>query len=719
MVRSTGSIRVAAECGALVWAIYGVAETLAIVAAPVVRDLLSLALPGSVPRLAGHSFVSAPLTAVLLVAYPLIGAMLSAGVAVVVGRVGQSPWREVWPPDARSLQVWSGVAVVTASLALALSSMDAGYGSVARAAVVPTVVGGLLIRGRWARPQSDTDRGQARVWAGPVAAITALVLGAVIAQPRPWLAGRNQLLLEIACVTLVLGAGAAIARVRPTPWFTHWTALGAYRAVVGVPLLLSLAGALWLPNRRPTELVVREPAPHRPGDNRPSVVLITLDTVRADRLSVYGYARDTTPSLRRWATDATVYRDALSSSNWTLPTHGSLFTGQQPWRHGARSSPDGGPSAIVASTQTLAEVLAAAGYRTAGFAANSAFLTPAFGFDRGFSHYFTPTVEDFFTPLHRRYLIREAIRRRLTPPRRPRFVDAAQINRRTAEFLESARSSRQPVFLFLNYMDAHDPYLPPQPFSDLFPGRDDSFNWDQFGRLVQEVGVERQRSLSDREAQHLQSQYDGALAYLDHELSSLFQTLRRFGLNENSLIIVTSDHGEALGEHGRLGHGTSLHQPQIHVPLLIKFPDARRGAVVDTPASSVDILPTVLDVVGLPVPPGVDGASLVPTEHAATRWRASEWGASPVAGTQGTDPDVLAVFRGPLKEVVTYRGGNRLHDLSGDPAESRDLASTRVLPEGWHSKRAEYLEEIRSSPVRGLSVDRETLERLRSLGYLR
>jgi arylsulfatase A-like enzyme len=268
-------------------------------------------------------------------------------------------------------------------------------------------------------------------------------------------------------------------------------------------------------------------------------------------------------------------------------------------------------------------------------------------------------------------------------------------------------------------MDAHWPYDPPAPFANRYPGLlppgekpPSSAELHAANRL--------ERELSEAERRHLASQYDGEIAYADYHLGRLLELLRAIGIFDRSLIIVTSDHGEALGEHGLLGHGVSVYQNQVYVPLLIKFPGQREPATVDELASTVDLLPTVLDVLALPVPDFVEGTSLAPGASRRSRTVLTE--SYPGAILRRAHPRfrrvARAVFAGDLKLIATTSGGRELYDLSRDPGEQHNLYDADDPPRELEEELARWLASRR--PVwRGerAILDDDARKRLRALGY--
>lgn len=299
------------------------------------------------------------------------------------------------------------------------------------------------------------------------------------------------------------------------------------------------------------------------------------------------------------------------------------------------------------------------------------------------------------------------------------FLDAEQINQKALSFVRSARVNRAPFFLFLNYMDAHAPYVPPHPYEQWFPGDDPRFRWTQYNKLADKA-VWHHQPMTGREFRHLTSQYDGSIAYLDWKLGELFDGLRELDGLEDTLVVVTSDHGEAFGESYIVGHGISLYQHQIHVPLIIKFPGRRDAGTVTSPVSAVDILPTIMDVAGAPLPKTM-GISLYHADRSMRRWIMSELyhprvlGPNPDAGK----PVEIAYVFGSLKEIFGSGRQTELYDLSSDPNETTNLFGRREVAPELQAAMAAGFDEERSRSAGDRVTDERVLKRLRSLNYLR
>lgn len=502
-------------------------------------------------------------------------------------------------------------------------------------------------------------------------------------------------------------------RWRPQP---RWSAIVEGAAIL---CILTLAAAF-------DAAPLRAPVTPRPSAPRPNVILVVLDTVRADHLSVYGYERDTTPTLRSFAREAVRFNETIAADGMTLTSHASLFTGLYGLRHGAHPSADApGGRPLSAEFETMAEILNRNGYDTAAIVANTGYLRPFFNLHQGFRYY------DVRGPRMRlegcpRFLLRgglsEAALWLLPDTDLSRWTrNAEEINRAVFEFLDKEADRSRPLFLFLNYMDAHRPYLSPSPFRERFPGRDPRYGLRHHQRVIRDV-MTHKRPISPSERNHLISQYDGALAYLDEQLGRLFAKLKAENLWDSSLVIVTSDHGESFGERNLVEHGSGAVESQLRIPLLIRYPDGPRGEVKLVRASTTDILPTVLAVAGIEVPAAVDGRSLLEADSLSSRPVFAEsyaTGATMALDRRFRIPE-RAVYERRWKLIDSRFGRRELYDVVADPAETADLYSaqpavaahlTKILGE-WSALLTTRREP---SPL----LDPRTLDRLRALGYLK
>jgi arylsulfatase A-like enzyme len=427
-------------------------------------------------------------------------------------------------------------------------------------------------------------------------------------------------------------------------------------------LVLVLAGSLWVGDRVKERRQAGRPWP---PDGSPNVLLIVLDTVRADHTSLHGYHRATTPRLRQLADRGIRFEKVRATAPWTLPSHASLFTGRWPHELGVEWM-----TPLTTRSPTLAEYLGSRGYATAGFAANTLFCSYDTGLDRGFTHY-----EDYelgpITALRTALLVDLAFKAVTKPalsygrsfdpgPFRPLRdvllewilardrISAWAINRKFVDWLARRREPGRPFFAFLNYFDAHAPYIPPTIAGHRFgltpQTLDDAKVLDSWIDLDKHELPPYQQTLA-RDA------YDNCLAYLDEQLGVLFEELQRRGELDRTLVIVTSDHGEGFGEHDLFDHGESLYQTEIAVPLVIVEPARGRSRGVVSETVSLRNLPaTIVELVGL------EAGSPFPGRSLAGLWRRSS-----------SDPDPV-----PIDEVVSeLTGPNPSHPNQGRSPASR------------------------------------------------
>jgi arylsulfatase A-like enzyme len=407
--------------------------------------------------------------------------------------------------------------------------------------------------------------------------------------------------------------------------------IASFPALLGLVLVGagSVFGGDWLKQRREAG----RPLP--PADS-PNVLLIVLDTVRADHLSPYGYERPTTPMLQRLAQRGIRFDAARSTAPWTLPSHASLFTGR--WPHELDVT---WQTPLRGNFPTLAQYLGSHGYATAGFVANTNYCSSDTGLDRGFTHYedyifekssalrtaglidkglrtFVQCVRDL--NLDPSYALRISLHREFFAGTRK---DAALINREFTRWLAQRPEPGRPFFVFLNYFEAHSPYLVPQGAPFRFGSRPRTR--DEMLLLSHQWESLDKQKLARRYQVMVRDNYDNCLAYLDEQLGALFDELERRGVLDRTLVIITADHGEGLGEHGLFDHGESLYRPEIRVPLLILLPaPARLPGVVGETVSLRDLPATVVDLVALGSGAPFPGRSL------ARFWRASTRGPDPV-----------------------------------------------------------------------------------------
>jgi arylsulfatase A-like enzyme len=438
------------------------------------------------------------------------------------------------------------------------------------------------------------------------------------------------------------------------------------RALLGAPLAALLAALLVA-------------AGCGPAPPRPNIVLISLDTLRADRLGVYGYDRGTSPNLDRLARRGVVFRNHYAQAGSTAPSHTSILTGLFPsvadvWEHGEVLDPE---------VPMLAEIFKAGGYDTAAFVQLS-----GESYQRGF---------DIYTGLSHD----ASLRRR-----------AAGTFEDVYDFVSTPRD--EPFFLFLHTYSVHLPYNPPPEEAERFWGDYDG----NLGRNISREDVDRvnggAEGITAADARHVSDMYDAGVATLDGDLGAMFERFDAQGLFDNTVFAIIGDHGEEFGEHGIVGHHAhTLNEELLRTPLIMFGPGVPQGAEVQLPSRNVDVAPTLLSIARLDVPPGMQGFDLEPL------WNGTE-----------TEPRVVVAERQRYRVFIVDgfkydTGSGKLFDLRTDPWGTIDLRDERPdkvielerIVAGWEAQlalaRANVAEagEVRLTP--------EEIRRLKALGYLR
>ena len=463
------------------------------------------------------------------------------------------------------------------------------------------------------------------------------------------------------------------------------------------PLLLTLAcsGA--------TESPV-ESAP-RPTN----VIMIVVDTLRADRLGARGYPRAVTPNLDRLVAESAFFDQAYSATSWTMPSLASYMTGVYPSVHGLLKAPhDVDQNALPDEFITLAEALRNAGMRTAAITAQP-WISQRTGLTQGFDE--VRTVSDAADP-----------------------HEARELTFALIEWLEQNRAA--PFFLYAHYMGPHAPYNAPEPYrgrytrdlqlTDVVRGFHEAYaTSNQVQAYAEITGIAEEDGLSRQDVAYLTAEYDEKVAFTDAQLGVLFVWLRESGLLDETLLIVTADHGEAFFEHRTIFHGQNLHQELLHVPLILRLPgEGATARRIHRVAELIDIYPTILALLDEAPQSHIQGRSLLPL-------------------LQGGAGDGIALgecfgFRVTTDGWSSYHdyipnpedegaiGTRALYDLVSDPLEQRELSATRPDVVERHQQRARQLwiemgrsAEFWQAQVDPARIDDEAERRLRSLGYLR
>ncbi|MEP7207580.1 MAG: sulfatase [Casimicrobiaceae bacterium] len=475
---------------------------------------------------------------------------------------------------------------------------------------------------------------------------------------------QGQLFAAWAAALLGLGVATQSARL-----FTAHRGPALRIARRGLPVLLGLVGlAAVLELGIPPILERRATARLPVAGARPNVLVLVADTLRADHVGSYGYVRPTTPRLDGLAAEGRLYLHAYSASSWTLPAHASLMTGRALNEHHAgehrRPYLDG-------KYPTLAEVLGQGGYATGGFVANVFWCGRQTGLARGFVHY-----DDLYAN-GGDALARTVLGRLLAYHVLPKFgwIDipgrrsAADVNGRLLDWIDTVGD--RPFFAFVNYMDVHGPYLPPEGFQGRFSGRTGGPRPTRI-----ELG-DIDASTTVRDPAILKAwidRYDEALLYLDTEIGATLDALGRRGLLDNTIVVFTSDHGESWGEHGLMFHGHSLYQEQVRIPLIVRYPSrVARDRSVD-PTSLQDVPALIADLAGLvsapfPKPAELVGRNVTDDVVAEVGRRTGMPASWPTA--RGS---LRAIQDARWQLIVSDGAGEELYDLTVDPAEMNNLA---------------------------------------------
>ena len=384
---------------------------------------------------------------------------------------------------------------------------------------------------------------------------------------------------NVAALVLAAGVGTVATRL-----FRRYTSSASVlvRRTLPVAIALLVLWAIALPQLRHREqrtALARLPAPPA---GAPNVLVLIWDTVRAMSTSVYGYERATTPELAGLASRGTVFDRAFATSSWSLPSHGSIFTGQYP-----PEMTVGFKAPLDATHPTIAEALARRGYTTAGVTANLFYGSRDYGIARGFTWYDERPSFNWRVVTHTWWLSRRAVR-----SLREARGDYRQVLRRNAEDVNTAflswmdRRGDRPFFAVLNHFDAHEPYRPPAPFDTAYAAPGARY-W----------GADDASELTPEVLGQLRDAYDGSIRYMDHELGKLLAALESRGVLDSTIVIITADHGEEFGEHGAelQGHAKSLYMVSLQVPMVMAGPGVPRGVRVPETVSIRDIPATIME----------------------------------------------------------------------------------------------------------------------------
>jgi arylsulfatase A-like enzyme len=444
---------------------------------------------------------------------------------------------------------------------------------------------------------------------------------------------------------------------------------------IAVVVFLAVEGTVWSRER----IAIAKLPPAAPGS--PNVLVVVIDTLRADHMALYGYARETTPHLDAIAKHGVVFENDISPSPFTLGAHASMFTGRYPHEHGVNHE-----VALGKTYATLPEVFARHGYRTVGASGNVSYFSRRSGLARGFIHfndYFYSAADMFYRTLWGRIVHKYL-------PDTPRFDEvyarkrAPQVNQELLSWID--RDRNRPFFAFINYFDVHEPYQPLDPYRKMFNHMDTNaarFQIDQRINPKEHPYLYRLSHMSPQDFQHQIDAYDGAAYYVDQQIANLFSELDRRGLAQNTLVIITSDHGECFGDHGLLTHWNSLYWEIVRVPLIYYWPGKiPAGVRINKPVSAASLPATLLELAG------IKGDVAFPIASVAPLWERPDvdppW-PDPLAevGRNADLPEGYPAYHGWLKAIVgpqwhlivSEKLPPELYDWKTDPKELNNRAS--------------------------------------------
>jgi arylsulfatase A-like enzyme len=489
--------------------------------------------------------------------------------------------------------------------------------------------------------------------------------------------------------------------------------LGVILALIGllIPItLLKGAQSRFRADGRPaqTELATRPSA-----DPLQNVLLITVDALRADHLQCYGYARATSPRIDRLAAEGVRFSHAFAQSNCTELSLGSLYTSLYPSMHGVQRRA-GTASRLSQPIETLAEQMRDAGLQTYGLMTNP-YLKREWGLTQGYDQ-----IDEFRSGyrgllpvriLHELHMIElPELIAHLDVPRAKTVVDDA------IRVLESTHG--HPFFLHLHFMDVHHPYIPPEPYQEMFktPGASALSaarlwyrSWSVFQMLPSD-----QPLLPESDLLRIKDLYDGAIRYTDDEIGRLLDELARLGLAENTLVVFTADHGDEFLEHGDIFHKTpALYDELIHVPLIVRGPGLATNRNVDSIVRHIDLLPTLLDLFGLPPLAAAQGRSLRPLLTGEAGWTELPAFSQSYEYVSVRTPEHKLMY--DLRRDTSY-----CFDLATDPGEQTNVYGTDPQCAVLDPVLLEFLKRVTLPPEAQspIEIDARTQNALRSLGYV-
>ena len=446
------------------------------------------------------------------------------------------------------------------------------------------------------------------------------------------------------------------------------------------------------------------------------IVLVTVDSLRADHVGWHGYERDTTPNLDELAADGRVFSNAFAHACSTRPSFPSILTSSYALAHG-------GFERLADERTTLAEILSDGGYRTGGFHSNL-YLSADFGYDRGFSTFFDSRTDPSVTAKARNFVKRtldsdgllyrtlqaafDATEKHAGVEVGSAYVEAAELTDRALKWVRNGDDG-VPQFLWVHYMDVHHPYVPPAEHQRRF--RDEAVPEREAVQLRRKM-LESPDELSGEEQATILDLYDAEIAYVDSQVERLLKGIR-WARGEVPVVAFTADHGEAFGEHGGYSHGATFYDEVLHVPLVLADGDGSER--IDDLVGLLDLAPTLVDCAGLEQPAAFEGTSLLADDFSRS---------DVVAEWADTDPEAdarrFAIRSADWKYVRMEGGAERLFDLTADPEERTNLVDDEpAVAADFRGRLEAHRERLAAADgdVGTVEMDDDVAERLRLLGY--
>lgn len=487
---------------------------------------------------------------------------------------------------------------------------------------------------------------------------------------------------------------------------------------------------------------------------RPNIILIVMDTVRADHLSSYGYHRQTTTNLDRMARHGVLYENAFTAAPWTPPSHASIFTGKYPSHH----KTIGKDVRLKKENTPLAEILSRNGYYSIGVTCCQ-LLGLGSGFEKGFHKFIElkpPSLSSFKLD---KLSYKDRIRTLIYGPDEGVYQATESIK----SFLKRNYTKKHPFFLFINYFNPHTPYDPPRPFKKRFyRGFDESRFYltevllNKIQRTAERVSdndldirklrwiasggggfafAAKKTSVSEKEWEVVKSWYDGEIAYLDYHLGNLVDFLHEKDIFDDTFFIITSDHGENFGEHGLAVHPLCLYDSLLRVPLIMSHPDLTpKGKTVTNLVSTVDIFPTIMDMLDIKFDENIQGKSMHPFEDREIHsFICAEYGGLHTRGFKGLESwkiaskikDILGeidrggkCIRTPTYKYILSLQKEELYNIRDDPFEQEDISRDSLEIVDSLRRRLEKTVDISYFGPEEFRERQEMLDRLKALGYI-